>query len=290
MTSDGPIVFGRMGELYVADGTGIGALNIDCLSRTAEDVPGARAAGHADAMVLDEASDQIVALDQGRGELRIYRPQLVGDPTVLPAPADLLREGRGRLCYDPSTRGLWFVGERSEILRRLSIDTAQGRVSIVEKVVLPAPISPDSLNFSDLGRITASMNGDIVEFRRDKFNRFGAPVAGPSIFAGYGLGSRFVTGRSRSSLDPNLVEPPTGHSLPNPDDQTAPECGADVTGPTPGMPDGVVDARDMEFYIEAWRRGDARADIDNGSGQGVQDRAVTDADMAFFLQHYNAGC
>ncbi len=68
-------------------------------------------------------------------------------------------------------------------------------------------------------------------------------------------------------------------------------CGADVDdGSGNGTHDGAVTIDDLLFFLAHFEAGDALADLDDGSGAGVHDGAVTIDDLLFFLGHYETGC
>jgi hypothetical protein len=67
-------------------------------------------------------------------------------------------------------------------------------------------------------------------------------------------------------------------------------CPADVTGPTPGTPDGGVTLDDLLYYIDLFTQGVAGADVDDGSRTGTLDRGVTIEDLLWYLARYDIGC
>lgn len=54
--------------------------------------------------------------------------------------------------------------------------------------------------------------------------------------------------------------------------------------------DGAVNAEDLLYFLGQFERGEKAADLDDGSGEGVQDQAVTIDDLLFFLVHFEQGC
>jgi hypothetical protein len=70
-----------------------------------------------------------------------------------------------------------------------------------------------------------------------------------------------------------------------------PLCVADVDdGSGAGTPDGAVTINDLLYFLAAFEVGDLAADVDDGSGTGVQDSAVTIDDLLYFLVRFEAGC
>ncbi len=72
-----------------------------------------------------------------------------------------------------------------------------------------------------------------------------------------------------------------GGTFPNPSGPGSPNI--------PG-PDGSVNIDDLLYFIVEFRAGRLAADLDDGSGEGVQDQAVTIEDLLFFLVHFEQGC
>lgn len=72
-----------------------------------------------------------------------------------------------------------------------------------------------------------------------------------------------------------------GGTLPNPLGPNFP----DIPGP-----DGSVNLDDILFFLEQFEKGLLTIDLDNGTGEGVQDQAVTIDDLLFFLAHFESGC
>jgi len=72
---------------------------------------------------------------------------------------------------------------------------------------------------------------------------------------------------------------------------TSPVCPADLdNGSGTGTRDGAVTIDDLLYFLGAYEAGNLAADLDDGSGNGVRDGAVTIDDLLFFLTHYEAGC
>ena len=68
-------------------------------------------------------------------------------------------------------------------------------------------------------------------------------------------------------------------------------CPADMDdGSGTGTPDGAVTIDDLLYVLGMYDGGDVRADLDDGSGTGTRDQAVTIDDLLFFLAHYEGGC
>ncbi len=68
-------------------------------------------------------------------------------------------------------------------------------------------------------------------------------------------------------------------------------CVADVDdGTGSGTRDGAVTIDDLLYFLAAFEAGAAGADIDNGTFTGTQDGAVTIDDLLFFLVRFEEGC
>ncbi len=68
-------------------------------------------------------------------------------------------------------------------------------------------------------------------------------------------------------------------------------CPADMDdGSGTGHPDGAVTIDDLLYFLGAYEGGTIAADLDDGSGLGHPDGAVTIDDLLFFLAHYEGGC
>ncbi len=72
-----------------------------------------------------------------------------------------------------------------------------------------------------------------------------------------------------------------GRPMPNPMGPNLP----DVQGP-----DGSMDLNDLVFFLEQFERGHLSVDIDNGSGEGVPDQAVTIDDLLRYLIYFESAC
>ncbi|MGD9789753.1 MAG: GC-type dockerin domain-anchored protein [Phycisphaerales bacterium] len=72
---------------------------------------------------------------------------------------------------------------------------------------------------------------------------------------------------------------------------STPTCIADVDdGSGEGTPDGAVTIDDLLFYITIFQQGAVAADVDNGTGTGTTDGAVTIDDLLYFLSRFQNGC
>lgn len=72
---------------------------------------------------------------------------------------------------------------------------------------------------------------------------------------------------------------------------TAIVCVADMDdGSGSGTPDGAVTIDDLLYYIMIFAQGLPRADVDNGTGTGTTDGAVTIDDLLYDLARFQAGC
>lgn len=68
-------------------------------------------------------------------------------------------------------------------------------------------------------------------------------------------------------------------------------CPADLDdGTGAGVRDGAITVDDLLYFLDMFESGAVAADLDNGSGVGVRDSAVTIDDLLFFLTSFEAGC
>ncbi len=68
-------------------------------------------------------------------------------------------------------------------------------------------------------------------------------------------------------------------------------CVADVDdGSGNGTPDGAVTIDDLLYYITIFQLGSVDADVDDGSSTGTTDGAVTIDDLLYYLIRFQAGC
>lgn len=68
-------------------------------------------------------------------------------------------------------------------------------------------------------------------------------------------------------------------------------CGADMDdGSGNGAPDEAVSFEDFLYFIQHFVDGDVRVDMDDGSGTGRCDGEIDVGDLLFFLSRYEAGC
>ncbi|MGD9790478.1 MAG: choice-of-anchor tandem repeat NxxGxxAF-containing protein [Phycisphaerales bacterium] len=68
-------------------------------------------------------------------------------------------------------------------------------------------------------------------------------------------------------------------------------CIADVDdGTGSGTPDAAVTIDDLLYYLTIFATGDIAADVDNGTGTATQDGAVTIDDLLYYIQRFQAGC
>lgn len=70
-----------------------------------------------------------------------------------------------------------------------------------------------------------------------------------------------------------------------------PACVADIDdGSGTGATDGAVTIDDLLYFLAAFESGSPAADVDDGTGSGTQDSAVTIDDLLYFLVRFEAGC
>lgn len=68
-------------------------------------------------------------------------------------------------------------------------------------------------------------------------------------------------------------------------------CPADLDdGSGAGTSDGAVTIDDLLYFLPLFEAGDVAVDLDNGTGTGTPDDAVTVDDLLFFLVRFEAGC
>jgi len=68
-------------------------------------------------------------------------------------------------------------------------------------------------------------------------------------------------------------------------------CAADLDdGSGTGVQDGGVDINDLLYFLAAFEAGSALADLDDGSQSGSPDGGVDINDLLFFLTHFESGC
>jgi hypothetical protein len=295
VSGDGHMAFGRKGELYISDGATLKVMQIDAQQRRAATLRTLDLPRPADAVAFDEARDTVVVIDRTAGVMRTYPRLLNGKASTMLLPAVLTGPGTAanpmNIVFDPSTQALWAVTAGKPILYRLTPagSTSTGNTTVPEQIKLPRTIAPESLNFNDKGRIVAFAGGDIVEFDRDASGR--VTQRPRSLWSGRGFGPKFCLARSHSGATPALAATPVLDAPGTGETPSVVECPADFTGPRmDGIPDGVIGDEDRAMFMQLWLAGDPRADIDDGSGTGKQDRRVDDADFAFFLSKYAEGC
>lgn len=68
-------------------------------------------------------------------------------------------------------------------------------------------------------------------------------------------------------------------------------CAADLTGPSlDGVPDGIVNTSDLNYYLSAWLAGMPVADMSGPALDGQPDGVVNTADLNYFLNLFLQGC
>lgn len=72
---------------------------------------------------------------------------------------------------------------------------------------------------------------------------------------------------------------------------TADPCPADLdNGEGLGLPDRAVDINDLLFFLNKFEAGHPRANLDDGSGMGVPDAGVDISDLLYLLSRFEGGC
>lgn len=70
-----------------------------------------------------------------------------------------------------------------------------------------------------------------------------------------------------------------------------PACVADIDdGSGAGTTDGAVTIDDLLYFLTAFEIGSPAGDVDDGTGTGTHDAAVTIDDLLYFLFRFEAGC
>lgn len=68
-------------------------------------------------------------------------------------------------------------------------------------------------------------------------------------------------------------------------------CPADLTGPAgDGVPDGFVNAFDLDYYVSLWLANDPAADITGPAGDGIPDGFVNAFDLDYYIDLWLGGC
>ena len=234
-----------------------------------------------DALGVNDLNGDLVGLNAAERLLQVFPQGLEGMPEtyVLDSAVEMPRSPV--LEFDPSTASLWLTGAETTALTRLKLDPRAGLAYAGEVARLEAPVAPTSITFVDSGRIVAWANGDVVEYVREGERGYRRSTE-PSGFAGQGIGPHMRAGRSHAPIAPLDAEDIQEETV-VPDEGAHQLCAIDLTGEKdPEMPDGIVDDLDEIRYLELWDAGEPRADLDNGAGQGVQDRRVDEADLRYF--------
>lgn len=106
-----------------------------------------------------------------------------------------------------------------------------------------------------------------------------------------------ITFETRASLPGGVIEQPVTLQIDHVGlfvgNQTipTPSCPADLdNGSGTGVDDGAVEINDLLYFINKFELGNVAADLDNGSMNGTPDQAVTIDDLLFFLVHFEGGC
>lgn len=99
---------------------------------------------------------------------------------------------------------------------------------------------------------------------------------------------RFVSGRLRGFA---WSENTGWINLGNDEHYVGLGCPADLDdGSGLGTPDDAVTIDDLLYFLLAFERGTSAADLDDGSGLGTPDGGVTIDDLLYFLIHFEGGC
>ena len=102
-------------------------------------------------------------------------------------------------------------------------------------------------------------------------------IAGTFWFGGLDCTAGSTTGYSPASHFQTVLYGPGGG------------CVADLSGPTPGLPDGVLDFFDISFYLGLFGAGDLSADL-SGPTPGTPDGGLDFFDISYYLGLFGAGC
>lgn len=69
------------------------------------------------------------------------------------------------------------------------------------------------------------------------------------------------------------------------------DCAADLdNGTGSGAPDSAVTIEDLLYFVAAFEAGSSAVDLDNGTSTGTPDGAITIDDLLYFLARFEAGC
>lgn len=180
----------------------------------------------------------------------------------------------------------------------------RGNAPLDLRIESPAPTSVDARS-SNIG--TVSSGGTLAPGNIDADPRFvDAPggdyrlrAGSPCIDAGdngaipAGI-TADLAGRARRLDDPATADTGTGGS-PIVDlgalEFVPSRCVADLDdGTGSGVPDGAVTIEDLLFYLWAYEGGTQAADLDDGSGLGTPDGGVTIEDLVYLLARFEQGC
>jgi hypothetical protein len=86
----------------------------------------------------------------------------------------------------------------------------------------------------------------------------------------------------------NVIDLRIAQGLLNP---CGPQCVADMDdGSGLGLQDGGVGIEDLLYYLGEYDAGNLRADVDDGNGNGIPDGGVGIEDLLYYLLRYDAGC
>jgi hypothetical protein len=130
-------------------------------------------------------------------------------------------------------------------------------------------------------------DGDVVQTDLGPLTLgFDSPIDGRQAFDG-GIS---INDLGQIAFNGVLANGASGVFIAQPDPVVA-TCPADLDdGSGTGTLDNAVTIDDLLYFLSAFENGDDRADLDDGSGTGTHDAAVTIDDLLFLLVHFENGC
>jgi hypothetical protein len=242
LTDPKALEFGRLGELYLLDGSLLKTLDV---SSGAPVLVSERApAGPIDAMAYRDTNDALFSLSLATGALTQYAtPVLPGSPTVsfpLPSGVEILGEPSMAVGSDGS---VFLTGDGGSSIFRLMFNAGTGQFDLAETIEQASIVSPRSLRVDADGRLAFTSDGIIRQL---------AFVGGAWVEASdAGLGGRrgiaLALSTDRDNYDPAFsTEEEDINILPEAQPGGTPDCGADFNL------DGQVDFFDYLAYVECY--------------------------------------
>jgi hypothetical protein len=234
--------FGRLGELYLLDGSILKTLDVSSGSPVlvSERAP----AGPIDAMAYRDTNDVLLSLSLASGALTQYAtPVLPGSPTIsfpLPAGVEIVGEASMAIGGDGS---VFLTGDGETRIFRLVFNQATGQVDLAETIEHESIVAPKSLRVDADGRLAFTSSGII----RQLAFVGGSWVEAPSGDFGGRRGIALALSTDRDNYDPAFsTEEEDINILPDTQPGGTPECPADFNL------DGQVDFFDYVAFVECY--------------------------------------